>query len=354
MSWGNPQNTGERILQAALMPAATAYGVGSYVRALGYATGALARTTLPVPVVSVGNLTVGGTGKTPITIDLARRMIDAGHKVAILSRGYKRKSTEPIVIVSAGTGAKASCEDAGDEPYLIARAVPDAVVVVGADRVASGELAINELGAQILLLDDGFQHVRLRRNIDLVLLDYEEDLDRARLLPAGRLREPASALGRASSIIVSKVPVGCDAARMGRIREVVQKYNRDADITFCQFKPKCDINLQATRVIAFSGIARPQAFIDSVSKLGATVADEISFSDHHWYAEKDLQQINASALQAKAQFIVTTEKDLVRIPAQSKLDLPIIAVKQETVWLNGLPQSMSELIGLPNSRAAAR
>jgi tetraacyldisaccharide 4'-kinase len=344
MSWGNPQNSAERAVQAALAPAAFAYGMGSFVRTLAYATGALSRTTLPAKVISIGNLSCGGTGKTPIAIDLAQRIASAGYRTAILSRGYKRRSSAAYVVVSDGKQLLASCEDAGDEPYLIAQSVPDAAVIVGADRVMTGWIAVEQFGAQVILLDDGFQHIRLKRDADVVLLDYNEDLERDRLLPAGRLREPPSALGRAASVVISKVPVGCESDRIERLTRKLRKYNAHADISYCQFKPKADAGLKGARTVAFCGIAKPQLFVESARHVGASVVNQIFFEDHHWYSQKDLEKIEAIAKKEKADFIVTTQKDLVRLPSDQKLQRPIIAIKQETVWLGDLPRAIAEIL----------
>jgi tetraacyldisaccharide 4'-kinase len=340
MSWENPENMLERAVYTGLLPASVFYGIGSYIRTAGYSFGALPRTKLSVPVLSVGNVSTGGTGKTPVTIDFARRLVAAGHKVAVLSRGYKRLSKAPHVVVSDGKQLLASCNDAGDEPYLIAQAVPQAVVIVGASRSHTGQIAIDEFGADIILLDDGFQHIKLKRDGDIVLIDYSDDLEHSALLPAGRLREPLSSLGRAASIVISKVPVGCNAEQISGITKTIRRYNKTADISFCQFKPGSVHNLRGQRVFAFCGIAKPKPFMDSLHQLGANVIKEQTFADHYWYTPDDLAQIDAQARKVKADFLVTTEKDLVRFSGNHQMQCPIVTIRQETHWLGDLPRAL--------------
>ncbi|MGH9553974.1 MAG: tetraacyldisaccharide 4'-kinase, partial [Terriglobales bacterium] len=297
------------------------------------------------PVISIGNLTVGGTGKTPVTIDLARRLSEKNLKVAVLSRGYERKSAEPQVVVSDGSRLLATCEDAGDEPFLIARSVPSAVVISGSDRVATGARAVTEFGAQVILLDDGFQHIRLKRSFDIVLIDYNDDLECDALLPAGRLREPLSALGRATSIVITKVPVGCDSDRIMQISSIIRKHNKRADISYCQFKPSCSENLKGERVLALCGIARPEQFLDSINQLGGTVVKSCVYPDHHWYTEQEIETLDSLVRKNKATCVVTTEKDYVRIAKHDHVPCPIVTVRQEANWLGEIPHCIDYLTG---------
>lgn len=356
MSWDSPKNFLEHLVQTSLLPASVAYGLGAYARIkLGYGTRLLKRTRLPATVISVGNLTCGGTGKTPVVIDFARQLTAANYKVAILSRGYKRTSKAPYLVVSDGQSILADAMQAGDEPLLIAEAVPFARVIVGSNRVKTGSIAINELNADVILLDDGFQHIRLMRDHDIVLVDYGEDLEEAYLLPAGRLREPVSALGRATSIVITKVPIGCDSERMAQLTRQLRKYNKKADITFCQFKPVSTHNLKGQKAIAFCGIAKPNHFFNSVRQLGGELIKVAKFDDHHWYSQAELKKLDAEAKKYKAEILITTEKDLVRIPEsmRSAMQCPIIALHQETQWLNGAPSSIQEMVAKTGARELA-
>src|SRR4030095_1263679 len=206
MSWGNPENAAENLLASLLKPAAAAYGAGAYARLVAYSSGWLRRHRLDAPVISIGNITCGGTGKTPLTVDLARRLIGAGRKVGVLSRGYKRRSRGEIVIDSDGKDTLASVRDCGDEPYMVAQAVPEAVVIVGPRRHITGAIATAIYDCNVLILDDGFQHLPVTRDADLVLIDYHDEPEKDALLPAGRLREPLSALSRADHVVITRVP----------------------------------------------------------------------------------------------------------------------------------------------------
>jgi len=364
MSWGNPQNFPEKIMRDALIPASLAYGTGSFLRLAAYATGGLKRARLSRPVMSIGNLTVGGTGKTPITIGIARTLCQAGLNVAIVSRGYKRKSTKPVVVVSDGKGYFASCADAGDEPYLMARSVARAAVVVGADRPAAAQVAIEQFGSDVILLDDGFQHIRLMRDFDLVLIDYNDEPQKDFLLPAGRLREPLSALSRASTIIITKIPYNYDEARLASIKELVRKHAPNAELASSRFVPSKLISLgsdgqpmmtaqgkpveslKGKKVVAFCGLARPQPFIDQLTELGAVVMRTRVFADHHWYSSKDIALIHNDLYDNKAELILTTEKDLVRLGLSLATDVKIQAVGLDTEWIEGPPRAIQSLIGM--------
>src|SRR5437868_6802284 len=235
MSWGNPQNLREQIIQEALKPLATGYGIGAYLRLRAYGAGILKRQRFPLPVISIGKVTCEGTGKTPVTIDVASRLAESGRKVAILSRGYRRKSKEEFVVVSDGQGYFSTAEHAGDEPYMIAKAVPSAIVLVGSRRIVTAQMAVTTYGADVILLDDGFQHLPIVRDQDVVLLDYQDDPEKAALLPAGRWREPVSSISRADWIVITKVPDVPDQHRIDAFDRVIKRYAPDAWISQCSF-----------------------------------------------------------------------------------------------------------------------
>lgn len=349
MSWGNPSNAIEKLLQAGMSPAAFGYGVGSYARTAAYAAGVLKRHQLNAHVISIGNITCGGTGKTPVAIDLANKLVAHGRRVCVLSRGFKRKSTDSFLVVSDGKRIVAECEESGDEPYLIAKMAPGAAVIVGADRLVSGNFAIQELKAEILLLDDGFQHVRLRRNDDLLLLDYNDDPDNDALLPAGRLREPLSAVGRASSVTITKVPIGVDQDRMAKITSTVRKYNKRADISFCQFNPVCIDDLKGETVVAMCGIARPDSFSKALETMGATVVKTVTYPDHHWFTQQDINRLNRIVKKSGASYLVTTAKDRVRMKESDQLDCRVSVLHQQLAWLGEMPEPIQKLLSIPVS-----
>ncbi|HEY9684395.1 MAG TPA: tetraacyldisaccharide 4'-kinase [Oculatellaceae cyanobacterium] len=349
-------------LRTLLMPAAVTYGAGSLVRVMAYATGIIPRYKAPVPVLSLGNLTLGGTGKTPIAIDLARKLVMAGFRPAVLSRGYKRKSKDDYVVVSDGSTILASCEDSGDEPFLIASSVKGAVVIVGASRVQTAEVACNELACNVIVLDDAFQHLKIKRDADIVLWDYNDDIEQQSLLPAGRLREPLAALNRASSVVITKVPQVPDPGRLERFSRVIHQYNRTATIGLVRFNANKvvtfddshvistlansdDICSLPARALAFCGLARPEPFYAELQRLNVEIVDRVSFGDHHWYSESDVSRLNERASRHNAAGFITTEKDIVKFfDLKHHLSLPLHAIGLSTEWIGTPPDAMQEIL----------
>jgi tetraacyldisaccharide 4'-kinase len=352
MSWGNPTTRFEKLRNQVLAPASLAYFVGSLCRLEGYRAGVFKREQADVPVISIGNITCGGTGKTPITIELAQKFITAGIKVGVLSRGYKRLSKDKTVVVSDGAGNYASCEDAGDEPFLIAKRLSKAVVLVGSNRRASASLAVTHYGCEVLLLDDGFQHFPMRRDVDLVLIDYNDEPENDALLPAGRLREPLSALSRATSLIITKIPENFDADKIKRLEKFLGLYACNRPIDKCSFVASHLVSpnsillpataLNGNTVIAASALARPAAFHSLLEEKGAEIAKTLCWTDHHWYSDEDMATIEKAA--AKASMVITTEKDLVKMRPSEKLSEKLYALRIETDWLGSPPVVISELL----------
>src|SRR5688572_12693059 len=244
-----------------------------------YQSGVLSTYRLNHPVISVGNLTVGGTGKTPLVILLAEHFRDEGFRPVVLSRGYKRKSSGTLV-VSTGKGPTISWEDSGDEPFLIARRTPGVSVVVGADRYAAGLLAEAEDLGNLFILDDGFQHRRLFRNVDLVTIDPAEWIAGERLLPYGHWREPKEALHRAQAAIVqeSHAPLSELPVPAFVIRTFVDGIYKGSEPVPLQ-------TLRHRSVTAFAGIAKPERFFSTLEGMGIPLADRIRFRDHHTYSQ---------------------------------------------------------------------
>ena len=291
-----------------------AYGGAARLRRAWYERRPDARRRLERPVVSVGNLVVGGSGKTPVVAALARLLLAAGERPAILSRGYaRRQPADGVVVVSDGSRVLESVERAGDEPLMLARALPGVPVLVAVERYLAGCVAIRQLQATVLLLDDGFQHLQLARDVDLLLVD-EADV-RDRVLPAGRLREPLDAAHAADAVLV---PAGGDADAVARALGVPRAFTvvrefeglRGADGAAVPAGP-------GTRVLAVAGIARPARFFQALRALGVEVVREMTFADHHWYTPRDLARLDAAARESGAGLIVTTEKDAVRVEARA-------------------------------------
>jgi tetraacyldisaccharide 4'-kinase len=303
-----------------------------------YENGLFKTYKLESPVISVGNLTVGGTGKTPCVAFLANFLRDEGHHVAILSRGYKRRSSGRVE-VSNGEDILCGPIEAGDEPYLLANSCPGVRVVVDADRYSAGKWLAERKPVTVFILDDAFQHLRLARELNLALIDATEPL--TGLLPAGRLREPLSGLRRADAVIVTRsdrifdrralertilkhahIPIFYAHHEMTGMRRIDDRKTIKAS------------DLAGKRVAAFSGIARPERFITDLSNLGIQIARRFDFPDHHRYQREEFINILKRAREAEVEAIVTTEKDaanLTRLPREllGQSAIPIYAAQIE-------------------------
>lgn len=317
----------------------------------------LRQRTLGCLVISIGNLTVGGTGKTPIVEKFARALRTGGRRVAILSRGYKsvscfkkrtwfdrlrRRDPNPPRVVSDGKSLLLDSLTAGDEPYMLANNLKDVIVLVDKDRVKSGRFAIKELKADTLLLDDGLQYLHLKHRLDIVLIDRQAPFGNEYLLPRGTLREPPGNLRRASYIFITKSTGEPNDDLVARIR----RYNRTAEIIECAHRPLHLQNLttgeqlpldalQDSYVGALAGIAAPESFEDALRKLGARIEISKHYTDHHRYSEGEIQSFINRCIRRDLEMIVTTEKDAVRFPRFTKPEVPIFFLRVEIEILSG-------------------
>ena len=310
------------------------------------------------PVVSIGNLTVGGTGKTPVAEMLARELQKRGRRVAILSRGYK-SVPRPFVqrlrnrifkhldlfpprIVSDGNRVLLDSRRAGDEPHMLAKNLPGVCVLVDKDRVKSGLHALRHFDSDVLLLDDGLQYQRLRHRMDVVLVDRQSPFGNERLLPRGTLREPPANLRRASFIIVTTSGPEPDELLIARLR----KLNPTAAIIECDHAPRHwqDIrtgqkfpldHLEGRHVGAMSGIARPESFEEAVRRLGANVEITKAFADHHRFTKKEILRFLEWCDRRSLDALVTTEKDAVRFPEIDNPPVPMLYLRVEIEILRG-------------------
>ena len=317
---------------------------------------------LGVPVISIGNLTVGGTGKTPVAELLARALQNNGRRVAILSRGYKSKRQKrvrvwrkwlarlrgaklpqnPPRVVSDGKNILLDSFNAGDEPYMLARNLPGVAIVVDKDRVKAGAHAIEKFGSDILLLDDGLQYIRLKHRLDMVLIDRTAPWGTGYMLPRGTLREPPRHLKRASYIFLTK----CDGGDNKELISELRRYNRVAEIIECRHRPLHLENihtgehislekLRAAYIGVVSGIAVPESFESSLRKLGAKVEVTRRFADHHRFSHRDIEEFIERCERRDVDMIVTTEKDFVRFPVLPPADVPIYFLRVEIEIVSG-------------------
>ncbi|NLF82378.1 MAG: tetraacyldisaccharide 4'-kinase [Candidatus Gastranaerophilales bacterium] len=295
------------------------YGIAVAVRNFLYDKGLLKSAKLPAYVISIGNLTTGGTGKTPITAEIANRLTAAGRRVAVISRGYGGKlDINATNIISDGQTVFHTAEQTGDEPFWIAKNAPGTVVITGKNRVASGRLAIEKYNSDVLLVDDGFQHRKLQRDLDIVLIDGARVLGNRLLLPAGALREPVSNIKRADKvIIVNKTGTINDCIPCIQ-EELKRKYGIESCVCGFVADKIYDISTGETAkeissAVAFAGIAQPESFFSLLEAQGIRLAEKKVFPDHYLYRKEDVEALIETAQSTGANSIITTEKDAVKI-----------------------------------------
>lgn len=341
--------------QGPLQALAFPYGLAVKVRTWLYRRGWLARRRLPCRVVSVGNLTVGGTGKTPVVIWLARWLLARGRRVGVLSRGYGRQGRVARVLVSDGRRILVEPGAAGDEPYLIASRCPGAVVAVGSDRYRLGRWVLERFPIDCFLLDDGFQHLALHRDVDLLLMDASDPGGLQGLLPAGRLREPLSAAARATAVLVTRV--GSPGESHGMAAQVKAAAGLEIRPIPIRFTVEGFGDLLSGRVweagqvsgqpaLVFSGIANPASFRTLLGHAGITVVEELVFPDHHAYTLADLREIEHRASVRGVEVMVTTEKDagkLIPLLGSKEQRRRILALRIETEVMEGR-ERLEELV----------
>jgi tetraacyldisaccharide 4'-kinase len=346
------------VARFALMLLSTVFELAVRIRRFLYNVRILRDSTLGVQVIAVGNLTVGGTGKTPVVEKFARELQNQGRRVAVLSRGYRskppplrkrllnkillREDRTPPRVVSDGRSLLLDSEQAGDEPYMLASNLKDVVVLVDKDRVKGGRFAIEKFGCDTLLLDDGFQYWKLQgRRRDIVLIDCQAPFGNGYLLPRGTLREPPAHLGRASTIFITK-----SDNQTSDLRARISQLNPSASIIECVHHPmyledvftgeRFDLEfLTGRRVASLSGIAQPESFEDSLVRLGAQLVYAKRFADHHRFVQQEILNVINRGKKRQAELIITTQKDAVRFPKLDRRDLPILFMRVEIQIISG-------------------
>ena len=301
-----------------LPPLSILYGAVTRTRLSLYRRGTFQTTKLDRPVISIGNITTGGTGKTPLVEWVARTIAAHGKKVCILTRGYGRKDAHLQVIVSDGYDVLASPSEAGDEPYLLAtKLTGQAAVISSADRIAAGQEAIKDFGTECFVLDDGFQHLRLARDLNIVTIDATNPWGGGSLLPYGRLREKPEGLSRADCVVITR----CDqVASVDALCEEILRLAGERPIFRSQMRPvrvsslkNPSETLATARVAAFCAVGNPHSFFENLRGLGFELALEKSFPDHHVYSQDEIDALVQAAKSVGATTLITTAKDAVKL-----------------------------------------
>ena len=342
-----------------LSPISKIFAAASGARSALYKKGVLKSFDLSSPVVSIGNLTVGGTGKTPLVRLVAERLAENGHRVCILTRGYKRANPNERVLVSDSEQILADARTSGDEPFELARKLLGiAAVIADKNRIEAGFWAKENLGATAFVLDDGFQHLRLKRNLDVVTIDATNPFGNGKLLPAGILREPLNALKRADLIVLTRADL---SREISNLKSEIKKYNPNCPILLAkneikELKPLAEfLNLPAKTPnarnlendsafpvphfafgMAFCALGNPAAFFRDLEKVSLKIVAAKSFPDHYAYQQTDFEEIEREARDVGAETLITTAKDGVKL-GKIKFSLPCFVAEAETVFEDAEP-----------------
>ena len=324
-----------------LLPFSAGFRFGVALRHAGYKRGWFKIRRLARPVVSIGNLTVGGTGKTPLVACIANILLRQGWKPSILTRGYGRSNKAEMIVLEPGAGRRADAQEIGDEPALLARMLPEVPLVMCADRFRGGQAAEERFQVDAHILDDGFQHLALARDVDLIALDATQTISDRHLLPAGRQREPLSALRRAQMVVLTRT----DSADPNPLEELVLKIHPAAKV----FRSRTELlgwsdalsgeaisseGIRAQKAAAFCGIGNARAFFADLRRWGFSLLTEDAFPDHHVYTGEEIEQLVADARKNGASALLTTQKDAVKFSRDWTPQLPIWACEIEAQILD--------------------
>ena len=347
----------KRLLFALGRPFSPLYGLAMRLREQCYRKGIFKSERFPVPVISVGNLTLGGTGKTPMVQAIVRLLLEAGRKPAVISRGYGGATREPVNVVSDGSDVLLPADLVGDEPRLLAETLPGAMVLTGVVRRLPARRAV-EMGADVLVLDDGFQHLAVARDLDLVLFSADYLAGNSRIFPGGDLREPVAALARASCFVLTGVHAD-NRDRAGRFADLLSERFPAVPVFFTQTGLQGWVqragetcapvsldpsSLEEKKIVALCGIARPESFRQSLAQAGITPASMLALPDHHRYKAADLAHIRKQVQQLGAELVLTTEKDLVKL-GQAELGVPVLALRLKVIMDRDLQQLILDTAG---------
>jgi len=342
--WNDARPSVARLpILAALSGLAAVYKGVQKLHSRAYRSGWLPVRTLPCTVISIGNLSAGGTGKTPMTAYVARLCRRNGYAAVVLSRGYRGRAEHSGGVVSDGRTVLMTPETAGDEPFMLATALDGIPVIVGSSRYRSGQLALDRFRPDVLILDDGFQHLKLKKNLNILLLDGRRPFGNGRLLPRGILREPPAAVRRADAVVLTRTDsaggisddAGAGAGDKPVFHAVHQPWivgrlpagERPEAVDIGGGRGPADPEIfSRRRVFAFSGIARNASFRQGIRQMSGKIVGHRDFPDHFAYQEGDLAAVGRAALTAGADCLATTAKDFVRLRHRSALPLELVVV----------------------------
>lgn len=314
MASGADTSVAARITRTLFIPLSAVYAIVQNLRVALFASGILRSKKLPRPVISVGNIAVGGTGKTPVTAYVAGFLLAEGLRVAVLSRGYGGSSEGQTRIVSDGKDILLSAHECGDEPFLLASTIPGLMVIIGADRYEAGRLAMEQLSPDVFLLDDGYQHLRLQRDLNILLLDYTRPYGNGWCLPAGLLREPRQSINRADLVILTRSPDGAVAQVAGSdIQSCCASHHLNDLVPLGGGPPHDFASLAGRKILAVAGIAEPESFFAGLRESGMYLVETVILPDHTAYDTVTLNEISDTYRLSGADLVVTTEKDGVKL-----------------------------------------
>jgi tetraacyldisaccharide 4'-kinase len=317
------------------------YGLLVRLRVWFFAQGVFRSYFLPCKVISLGNITLGGTGKTPLASYLAEFIKEKGLRVAILSRGYKGKFSGLYGVVTDGEETFMDARQAGDEPYLLSMKLKGIPIIIGKERRISGRFAIERFRSQVIILDDGFQHLPVKRDVNLLLLDARDPFGNGYLFPRGVLREPLGQMKRADAVILTKTDQ-CD--NITKLKENLARWTEDRPIFAMKYAAvgvrvlkERDVLpiavLRNKKIWAFTGIGNPESFRKTIANLESQVLGFVSFPDHYWFKPEDIQKLMEEGEEKGAEALVTTEKDAVRLEglATGKIPLWVVCIKPDFI-----------------------
>jgi len=314
MASGTTQGAGSCLLRWSLIPLSLIYALVQRIRTALYRAGCLTTRTLPRPVISVGNIAVGGTGKTPVTAHIARLVMARGLKVAVLSRGYGGSREGETLVVCDGQEIFLRADECGDEPFLLARTIPGLMVVMGSDRHAAGLLAMERLKPDLFLLDDGFQHLRLQRDLNILLLDCSRPFGNGWTLPGGLLREPVAAALRADRIIHTRCPGHVpNIPSLGLIPQASCRYRLARLLPLAGGEALELTSLAGCGVMACAGIAEPEQFFRGLEAEGLQLICRLPLADHAAYDAAVVSELSGALRRCGARYCIVTEKDAVKL-----------------------------------------